>query len=357
MAVCKSVNAAQILCVVNFHMIKQDSHFFLSQIDVVLWQVLLKLVEREFVTAVQSKNIVKENVLQSIPVPHNVQSHQGSEFKGEVSFPISRGLCFNWVNHEFLKFVDLRIVHWLEALSGVTCYPINIFLLKLSNVIHQILNGLATREEASNWFVDGGVGDGNAKYRVASSHHTKSIIDEQVAAHQFVNHQFLHQQERRVRCKHGRHSYRINPLHIAIRLICRRGARFNLVHPSSIHRLVQYSFKGGVVGIHIGCMAASHYWLAWSSALWRRGHLKSSHRIQICIISFGTTGRHVTNVAQAELSVAGGGRGCEHKSSGGSTVGKHWDYFVGLQRYLIIKIRKHEFKFEKISRNTLQNNL
>ena len=259
-----------------------------------------------------------------------------------MAHPISLCLRFDWIEHEFLHFVYFSFVHCLEALSRVTSNSIDISLLQISNVIHQGLDGLATGEQAANGLVDGGVGDRNAEHGVARGHHAECVVNEQITAHQFVNHQLLHQHEGWVRGKHRFHSKR------AILIACSFCTRLNLVHPSSIHWLVQHSFKGGVF---VRSVSAHQYRLPWSSICRRRcsSHFVGASLIQRIKTIIATCGRHVSNAEDVEWSVIGGGGGWECESSGGSAVSKHCGLFLRVAEiFLIIKIVKHEFKFKNL---------
>ena len=106
-----------------------------------------------------------------VPSPHDIHSDESGESNSQVAVFSALGLCFNGVNHELVEFVDFGFVHNLESLDSTASHSRYVPFLKLSNIIDEAFDGLATREKATNRFVDGRVGYRNAKNRIASSHH------------------------------------------------------------------------------------------------------------------------------------------------------------------------------------------
>lgn len=97
------------------------------------------------------------------------------------------GLSLDGVENEFLELLYFLLIHRGKTLESVVREAADVLFLKLGDVVHQRIDRLTAGEQGTDRRVDSLVRYWDAQHLVASGHHTKSMVDKQIAAHQFVD--------------------------------------------------------------------------------------------------------------------------------------------------------------------------
>ena len=85
------------------------------------------------------------------------------------------------------------MVHLWHAFNNTHSYSTNIFLLEIGLVLHQGLESFTRCEQAAYRLVHGKVGESHTQDLVGKVYEIKGMIDEEIAAHQLVDEEFLNQ--------------------------------------------------------------------------------------------------------------------------------------------------------------------
>lgn len=94
---------------------------------------------------------------------HYVDGDEGREFQGEVTFLSTLGFSSNSLQHHLVKFLNFWHIHLWKALDYVAADRVDIFGLKVFNIVNEALDGFTRGEKRCYWVVDAEIGELNSK--------------------------------------------------------------------------------------------------------------------------------------------------------------------------------------------------